>query len=144
MEEITGLIYSVNEKAAAATGVDMFKHTNKSALATKKLATKCKTEEDFGNLIDSLYFLVYEGTGDCKRLPSPPPGFAMDVKFLRTHLGHDVDHGDAADAAKKRRRGAALLRRYLGKPSLDECGPEEFSAGRLRILDELKGMLGQL
>jgi hypothetical protein len=67
----------------------------------------------------------------------------MDVKFLRTHLRHDLDHGDEREAQKKRRRGAALLRKYLGKQSLGECGPEDFAAGQLRFLDGLKRMLAQ-
>ena len=142
VEEVSERIFSINEKASA-TGADVFKMTNKSSRAIKKLALPCDTEKSFGEIVDSLYFLVYEGTGECKRLPSPPPDFAMDVKFLRTHLRHDLDHGDEREAQKKRRRGAALLRKYLGKQSLGECGPEDFAAGQLRFLDGLKRMLAQ-
>lgn len=143
-EEVSEMIYAVNEKSSSSTGVDVFKLTNKSARAIKKLASTCETEKGFGELVDSLYFVVYEGSGNCKRLPSPPPAFALDVKFLRNHLRHDLDHGDEHEAAMKRRRGAAVLRQYLGKPSLAECGPEDFSAAQLRLLDELKMMLGRL
>jgi hypothetical protein len=144
VEEISSLIYAVNERASSTSGEDIFKLTNKSARAIKKLASPCKRDPDFEEIVDSLYFIVYEGSGDCKRLPSPPPDFAMDVKFLRTHVRHDLDHGDERNAAKKRRRGASMLRKYLGKPSLAECGPEDFSAAQLRILNELKRMLEHL
>jgi hypothetical protein len=144
VEEISSLIYAVNERSTSNAGEDVFKMTNRSARAVKKLASRCACEKDFGELVDSLYFVVYEGSGDCKRLPSPPPDFAMDVKFLRTHLRHDLDHGDEREAVRKRRRGAALLRKYLGKPSVAECGPGEFTAGQLRLLEELKRMLTDL
>ena len=143
-EEISSLIYRVNERAASTAGEDTFKLTNKSARGIQRIASVCKNESDFKDLADSLYFIVYEGSGDCKRLPSPPPEFAMDVKFLRNHLRHDLDHGDAREIAKKRRRSASILRKYLGKPSIAECGPADFSAGQLRLLDELKLMLRQL
>jgi hypothetical protein len=99
-EEVSSLIYAINERASSTSGEDIFKLTNKSARAIKKLASLCKRDTDFEEIVDSLYFIVYEGSGDCKRLPSPPPDFAMDVKFLRTHVRHDLDHGDERDAAK--------------------------------------------
>jgi hypothetical protein len=68
----------------------------------------------------------------------------MDIKFLRNHPRHDLDHGDAREIAKKRRRGASILRKYVGKPYVGDCGPGDFSAAQLRLLDELKRMLGQL
>ena len=118
--------------------------TNRSSRAMKAVGSSCSTEKEFGDLVDRLYFLVYEGSGDCKRLPSPPPGYAMDVKFLRNYLRHDLDHGDAKDAAQKRRRGAQALKKYTGKGSLGECGPEDFVAAQLRLLEELKRVLNAL
>jgi hypothetical protein len=82
-EEISSLIYGVNERGSSKSGEDIFKLTNKSARAIKKLAAVCKSDKEFGEIVDSLYFIVYEGSGDCKRLPSPPPDFAMDITFLR-------------------------------------------------------------
>lgn len=143
-EEVSTLIYSANEKASSSTGHDVFKMTNRSSRAMKALGSSCSTEKEFGDLVDRLYFLVYEGSGDCKRLPSPPPEYAMDVKFLRNYLRHDLDHGDAKDAAKKRRRGARILKKYAGKGSLGECGPEDFMAAQPRLLEGLKRMLTAL
>jgi hypothetical protein len=140
-KEISELIYALNEAASSVSGSDIFKMTNKSIRAMTRVTSDCASNRDFEEIIDSLYFLVYEGSGECKRLPSPPPDFAMDVKFLRTHIRHDVDHGDEGDASRKRRRGTQLLRKYLGKPSLAECGPEDFRAAQLRLLDGLKGMI---
>lgn len=143
-EELSTLIYAVNEKASSNTGDDMFKMTNKSSRAMKGLGDSCTSEKEFGQLVDRLYFLVYEGSGECKRLPAPRPVLAIDVKFLRNYLRHDLDHGDAYEAAKKRRRGATVLRKYTGKGSLGECGPEDFTAAQLRLLEQLKSMLSGL
>ncbi|MEK6777052.1 MAG: DUF262 domain-containing protein [bacterium] len=142
--EVADLVYVVNEKAAAAGGSDIFKLTNRSSMAIKALGKACQSESDFGDLVDRLYFLVYEGTGDCKRLPSPPPSFAMDVKFLRTHLRHDLDHGDEADAVGKRRRAGAVFKKYTGKRAPGECGPDELLAAQIRLLKGLKEMLENL
>jgi hypothetical protein len=101
----------------------------------------CRDVSEYGKLIDALYFLVYEGSGACKRLPQPPPEFAMDVKFLRTALRHDIDHGDAADIQKKRLRAAQTFEKYSGKKSPEECGPEEFLSTHVRILRTLLASL---
>jgi hypothetical protein len=68
----------------------------------------------------------------------------MNVKFLRTHLRHDLDHGDEADAAQKRKRAGAVFRQYTGKGALGECGPDELTAAQIRLLKGLKEMLENL
>jgi hypothetical protein len=118
--------------------------TNKSARALKGIAKSCTDENAFGQCVDHLYYLIYEATGDCNRLPTPPPSYAMDVKFLRTQIRHDLDHGDASSAAKKRRRGAEILRRYVGKASLGECARAELITGQVRLLEECVKMLTDL
>jgi|SRR5579859_5845030 len=143
-KEIADLIYLVNESAATKSGADIFKMTNKSSKALTQIGAACKNESDFGVLVDDLYFLVYEGSGDCRRLPTPPPEFAMDIKFLRTHLRHDLDHGDNTEVARKRKRAGAVFKNYTGKKSLGECGPDELLAAQVRLLTGLKKMLEQL
>jgi hypothetical protein len=140
-EEIATLVYAANERAAAESGVDIFKMTNKSARALKRLGKSCNDQERLGELLDDLYFLVYEGTGDCNRLPSPPPQYAMDVKFLRTQFRHDLDHGAGRDAAKKRCRGGDVVRRYLGVAAVEDAASEQCAAGQLRLLEGFRQML---
>jgi hypothetical protein len=142
--EVADLLFAANESAAAIDGDDAFKMTNKSTRALKRLGVACATQYRFGELADDLYFLVYEGSGSCKRLPSPPPDFAMDVKFLRTHLRHDLDHGDPKDAAGKRVRGASVLRKYLGVQVLETATEAQFRTAHLRLLEGLREMLKSL
>ncbi len=143
-EDVAELVYADNERYSASSGEDRFKITNKSMRALKRLAKPRSTEQTFLDLADDLYFLVYEATGNCARLPEPPPDYAMDVKFLRGWVRHDFDHGSTRDAATKRKRGAAALKKYSGKASLGECGPAEFLNAHQGLLRAFKEMLGSL
>lgn len=117
-ETIGHVVYEINEKHAAAHGEDLFKVTNESNVALKTIAVPVWNSDQYGKLIDALYVLFYEGSGSCKRLPSPPPEFAMDVKFLRTGIRHDLDHGAQGEASKKRIRKGDVFKKYSGKESL--------------------------
>ena len=86
-------VYSVNRKYAAAKGEDLFKMTTETSAGAVLLGEPCRDTTQYGKFIDALYFIVYEGSGAGKRLPTPIPEFTMDVKFLRTAIRHDVDHG---------------------------------------------------
>jgi hypothetical protein len=144
VDSIRREVYKINEKYAAMHGEDLFKMTNESILALQNLAVIAENLESYGKLVDSLYFLVYEGSGSCKRLPTPPPDFAMDVKVLRTGIRHDVDHGEAAEVAKKRVRKGNVFAKFSGKKSPQECGPKDFLATQMRLLSDLLGFLAKL
>jgi len=141
---ITDLISTVNRKYSAEHAEDLFKMTTESVAGLNKLKIPCKDGSSLGIFIDSLYFLVYEGSGSCKRLPNPPPDFSMNVKSLRTSIRHDVDHGDPAEVKKKFTRNAEVFKKYSGKLSLGECSPEEILSTQLRVLEEMVVFLKSL
>ena len=68
----------------------------------------------------------------------------MDVKFLRTSIRHDVDHGTPSKVAKKRMRNAGVFRKYSGKDTPGECGPDEFLATQLRVYAAMRTFLERL
>ena len=68
----------------------------------------------------------------------------MDVKFLRSDLRHDLDHGPRAEVAKKVGRSAGIFEKYSGKKTPEECGPDEFSGVQLRVLKALVAFLRDL
>lgn len=138
------LVYQVNRAYAAREGCDMFKMTNESPEALARIARPVRDVDQYGEFVDALYFLVYEGSGSCKRLGDPPPDFAMDVKFLRTAERHDPDHGGTGDVAARRKRAGETLERYAGKKTPEECGPEELVATQIRILQSMLGFLSLL
>ncbi len=138
------LIYEINRRYAAAKGEDLFKMTTESSQALNTIAIPCHDLDRYGKLIDGLYFLVYEGSGSCGRLPSPPPEFAMDVKFLRTAIRHDADHGDPGEIKKKKQRAGEIFEKYSGKKTPEECGPEELIVTQIRILEAMLSFLSNL
>lgn len=141
---ISDMIYTINKKYAADNGQDLFKMTTESIKATKTLPVPCHEAEQYGEFIDSLYFLIYEGSGSCSRLSSPPPEFVMDIKFLRNILRHDEDHGSKREIEKKRKRHTKIFTRYSGRKTPAECGPQDFVATQLSVLSTLKSFLENL
>ena len=139
-----GLVYEINKKYSGIHGEEMFKMTNKSSQALYELGRPCIDVASYGDFVDNLYFLVYEGSGSCGRLPSPVPEFAMDIKFLRSDIRHDLDHGSASSAAKKLKRSANAFEKYSGKKTPEECGRDEFASMQLRILTALVQFLTDL
>jgi hypothetical protein len=135
-ESVKEMVFAANRKYQGANGEDLFKMTTESVAGLNKLGAVCKDSVSFGDFVDALYFIIYEGSGSCKRLPTPPPDFAMDVKFLRTSFRHDVDHGDPSEVKKKLIRNADVFKKYSGKVTLGECSPEEILLTQLRIMEE--------
>lgn len=138
------LVYDINRKYSTTHGEDLFKMTTESSAAFPTIGTPCRDLKQYGAFVDALYFLVYEGSGACSRLPSPPPEFSMDVKFLRTAIRHDVDHGSPGAIKKKRQHAGEAFEKYSGKKTPEECGPEEFLSTQLRILQGLLSFLTEL
>jgi hypothetical protein len=143
-DEIRNLIYKLNKTYSAKHGEDLFKMTNETAKALASLDVPVTDKEKYGVLIDSLYFLIYEGSGSCKRLGDSPPDFSMDVKFLRTSLRHDVDHGDQKEITKKLKRAGEAFRKYAPKETPDECGETELVGVQSRLLATCLEMLKSL
>ncbi|MEO7797078.1 MAG: DUF262 domain-containing protein [Opitutaceae bacterium] len=136
--------YRANKVYSARHGEDLFKVTNESTNALVALDSPATNKQKYGDLVDGLYFLIYEGSGACKRLGEPPPDFAMDIKFLRTALRHDVDHGDEKDIAKKMKRAGETFAKYSTKRTAEECGEEELLAVQARLLSRCLEMLKKL
>jgi hypothetical protein len=138
------IIHKINTKYSAASGEDLFKMTNKTVLALDKISKNCDSKESYGELIDNLYFLVYEGSGSCARLPVPVPEFAIDIKKLRTGLRHDVDHGDKKSISKKNIEFGKVFGKYSDKSSPELLSPAEFISVQNEIMRELVVFLRRL
>jgi len=59
-------------------------------------------------------------------------------------LQHDVDHGGAAKAAKKRKQLAGIFKTYSGSSSPDALAPWKFTLVQANILGALKNDLDNL
>lgn len=143
-DDIRELVYEINTSYQGKHGEDLFKMTNNSSRALTLIGRPCHNLEEYGDFIDNLYFLVYEGSGNGSRLGTPFPDRAMDIKVLRTQVRHDVDHGDERDIRKKRRRAADTFKKYSGVSAPELVATSAFPVVQIRILQEVVQLLEEL
>ena len=124
-------ITSLNFDYSAVHGKDLIKMTTRNAEALRQLPIPIRDLGGYKELIDHLYFLLHEGPGG--RLPDRPQSFE-DVGLLRSGVRHDLDHGRAGEAAKKRRRIGAVFSRYARSSSPETVEATRFPAVQLGIL----------
>ena len=141
---IGDLIYKCNETYRAKAGEDIFKATNETVRGLRLICDPIKDQESYGQFIDALYKIVYEGSGAGSRLGSPLPDIVSHITTLRTDLRHDVDHGKKSKIRAKEKRLAETVTKYSGKSSIQLLGKEDFLALQLGILDALKNYLETL
>ena len=133
----TELVYDLNKRYQGIHGRERFKMTTKSSEAMHGLGQPCVDKASYSDFVDRLYFLIYEGSGSSKRLPSPLPEFVSDIKLLRSDARHDLDHGPARHVTKRVKHVATVFEKYAGKRTPEECGLDEFMRAQLRILKAL-------
>tara|TARA_R100001369_G_scaffold10982_2_gene24332 strand:- start:2148 stop:3686 length:1539 start_codon:yes stop_codon:yes gene_type:complete len=119
IEEIT----EINSIYKGINKVDLFKNTNENLKGSIKISKPVVDSENFKNLIDSLYKLVYEGSGSLSRVPDElllDDSIYFDIKHLRTDFFHDVEHGKEKKIQAKQEVIAKIFKKYTGKNSLEE------------------------
>lgn len=141
---IVELVYNVNECESGVSGEDLFKTTNKSLRASLVLTTTvARTNESFAEVVDALYFLLYEGSGQAERLLKKLSDDALEalwwVKTLRTAFRHDVDHGDKGKARKKRKEIGDVFTGLVGKQR--PISPAEWVTAQVRLYDHVAKLL---
>jgi hypothetical protein len=139
--DVGGLVYKCNEVFRSKNGEDVFKATNETARGLRHIESPLKEQESYGQFIDALYKIIYEGSGSGKRLGSPLPNMVRDIVALRTDLRHDVDHGKQSKIRAKEKQLTKIVMKYSGKSSIQLLGKEDFLALQLGILDGLKNYL---
>jgi hypothetical protein len=139
--DVKDMVTKLNNIYEAEHGEDLFKLTNRSVAAFARLTEVANDLAGYGEFIDNLYVLMYEGSGSGARLGDPFPDVAMDVKVLRTQLRHDVDHGSDGDIRKKRQRAGTTFGKYAGVNSPELVGTGGFPLVQSAILRAVAGML---
>jgi hypothetical protein len=105
------LVTQCNEASKIAGGSDIFKPTNRMLEAFARLPWGLATDkEQLGDIVDCLFWTLYEGAGDEKLRFLKDYGGWMDaaecdevfrIKFLRNKwLRHDPDHGKESKIVK--------------------------------------------
>jgi len=138
------LVYRHNEQYRSKHGEDLFKATNETTKGWKLLESTIRDEHPYGQFVDALYKIIYEGSGSGVRLGATLPSTVKDIIVLRTDLRHDIDHGKRSKIKAKERQLAETIKKYAGKPSIALLGKEDFLALQLSVLDGLKNCLNTL
>lgn len=119
-KSIASKIQHINELRMAKGEEPMFTPTNKIYTAVSCLISSFAVDQNtFGNVIDSLYMLIYEGSGEAKRilevLTKEESNTLWDVKSLRTDSRHDVEHGSETKIKNKKREIGEVYQSICGK-----------------------------
>jgi len=138
------LIYESNEIYRSKKGEDLFKATNETAKGLRTISEPVKEQTSYGQFIDALYKIIYEGSASGNRIGQPLPDIVKDINVLRTDLYHDIDHGKRSKVRSKELSVAKIIKRYSGKSSIALLGKEDFLAMQLGILKDLEDYLATL
>lgn len=118
---IVELVYQFNVEGERSGSGPVFKPTSKTMLAFHVVPTKVASEEGlFSEVVDHLYFLLYEGSGAAKRLTNRVPAEKLEALWLLKHLRlgarHDTDHGGDSESEAKSALVGQAYNELIGRP----------------------------
>ena len=138
------LVYNLNVESEREGQPSVFKPTTKALMACAVIPSRVAYDEaSFAEIIDHLFFLLYEGSGSAKRLTARCDESELwalwRLKHLRLGTRHDLDHGTEPDAKKKNCQVAeaylALVGQVVPRSKVD------WMAAQLALYRELSDML---
>ncbi len=146
---IVELVYNLNVEAEREGKGSIFKPTNKTMRAFHVVPSRVAyDEESFCEVVDHLFFLLYEGSGDAKRLTERISRDRLEalwrLKHLRLASRHDVDHGSETERRKKAMQIGTAYRALIGRPAPRSSkewsrAQTELYRGLVEVLEELWG-----
>jgi hypothetical protein len=144
---IFSLISECN-KICISKGKDtIFVPTNTMVSKIADMSELTSSETGFGNFVDALFQIFYEGSASLSRIPEQfidDNAIGITIKYLRNDLRHDLEHGDANEVLKKKTKVAKIYERYTNKTALASLEPADFPKMQLQILNELNQFLTKL
>jgi hypothetical protein len=145
--QILCLLGECNKICSSKGKEEIFKPTNTMVQKIADIGKPVRNESDFGNMIDALYQVIYEGSGNLSRIPTElkkEDSLGIAIKYLRNDLRHDLEHGDLKEIVAKRIRIAKIYENYTMKTTIASLDPEEFPRLQIAILNNLKTFLENL
>lgn len=146
-DEIIKLLSDCNKIRTSKQKERIFKVTDTMLGKLAKMGKPAKNEVEFGNVVDALFEITYEGSGNLERIPKEfkqEGSIGVTIKHIRNDLRHDLEHGEEKDIAAKKARLAKIYQRYCGKTALSSLEPEDFPKIELGIYSELITFLKNL
>lgn len=145
--DVFGLIGDCNDICSSKGEQVIFKITNKMFRRIADIEKLVTTKDEYGNFIDALYEMAYEGSGSLMRIPE---SFKKDdfigfvIKFLRADLRHDLEHGDKKEIKKKKERLRKIYEKHTGKTSISSLENKDLVKIQKGILQGLQLFLTDL
>lgn len=138
------LVFEINTAAERSGENYVFKPTTKTMYAFHQIPTTVASEERlFMEVVDALFFLLYEGSGDAARLTSKYDTTRLDALWLLKHLRlgarHDLDHGNGTKANKKFEQVGAAYNELIGMPL--PKAREDWKSAQLVLYERIVAML---
>lgn len=117
---IVSLLTRINEHSRLSERADVFQPTNRFVSAAVKIPIVIVgSDEGFGAIVNALYFLLYEASGDGKRLVPLSSDDELAplwrVKHLRLRYDHDIEHGGDAAIRKSYAKVAVAFQSLISK-----------------------------
>ncbi|MGD6852151.1 MAG: hypothetical protein ACQCN6_08845 [Candidatus Bathyarchaeia archaeon] len=102
IKQLKRLYHDINEDALYSKKEAIFNVTNKSNFAMTEIEEP-NGRMSFEQLVRNLYIILYEASGDAKRLPLTidESGIIQKIKDLRNNFLHDQEQGEAKKIRKK-------------------------------------------
>lgn len=124
---LVNLVVGVNESAQRNGMEEVFTPTSKGYLASSILPTViADSEERLGTIVDQLFFMLYEGSGEAKRLITLVSESDLDALWLLKHIRlgyrHDVDHGGASGVRAKHKKIGVAIESLIGQKAIATIG----------------------
>ncbi len=144
---IISLIGDCNKISGSNPNQEIFKVTNTMIQEMAELGKAVNSKNDFENLIDALFKIVYEGSGNLSRIPEKlrsPDSIGFTIKHLRNEIRHDLEHGDQKEVLNKRLRFSKILEHYTDKKLYESLAVEDFSRFQNQLFLELQRFMEAL
>jgi hypothetical protein len=138
-------VVRINEALKRRDKEDIFHSTNRSLWAASIIpAVVTGTERDFAEIVDALFFLLYEGSGASTcRLSSVVSDEDLQplwrLKHLRLYYRHDIEHGSSKEIAKKHQKVGDAFVALTGRSLLSR--PAEWILAQAELYQQLFDML---
>jgi len=141
------LISEINIISKTNNGQEVFKLTDNFLKSAAIISQIADTKSKFESFIDALYKIIYESTGNLKRIPKElfnDDAVYFDIKHIRSDLYHDIEHGKASKIKRKQEIISNVYYKYLEKKSFAEITNEELLSFQIDLLSEIIDELGRL
>ncbi len=141
--DLVRLVYELNLYVQlSGRGLELFKPTNRSVHASLILPNLiASNDQEFGDIVDHLFFILYEGSGTANRLKPLLTDSELRplwiVKHLRRYTRHDVEHGQ--DIRKKLRETGIAFEELIDSPHPTSAA--DWKRAQLALYRKLVSML---